>query len=105
MIDSYFNENVESRYDLTFYTCDHCFKHQAFDNVDELRKHVLKYHEIDIKFNIFKMQIRDENHARHAKKHVYNYVSSTSFDYIIVQITIFDLKLSFCIDSNETINL
>ena len=51
------------------------------------------------------MQIRDQNHVRHIEKHVYNYDSSISFDYIIVKVEIFDLILSFCVDSSETINL
>ena len=105
MIDSYFNEHSESRYDLASYICDHCFKHYFFDNANELRKHVLKYHSVDIRFNVFKMQIRDLNNAQHAEKHVYNYASSNSFDYITVEIEIFDLNLSLCIDSNEVVNL
>ena len=105
MIDSYFNEHNKLRYDLIFYICDHYFKHYSFDNVDEFREHMLKYHETDIKFNTVKMQIRDVNHVQHVKKHVYNYVSSTSFDYTTVQITVFDLNLSFCIDSDEVVNL
>ena len=105
MMNSYFNEHEKSRYDLTFYICDHDYKFCFFDNVDELREHVLKYHDVDIKFNIFKMQIRDTNHVRHVEKHVYNYVSSNSFDYIIIKIEIFDLKLSLCIDFDEIVNL
>ena len=104
-MNSYFNEHEKSRYDLAFYICDHDHKLYFFDNVDELREHVLEYHDVDIKFNISKMQIRDTNHARHAEKHVYNYVSSNSFDYTTVQIEIFDLKLSFCIDFDEIVNL
>ena len=105
MMNSYFNEHEKSRYDLTLYICDHDHKFYSFDNVDELREHVLEYHDVDTRFNIFKMQIRDTNHARHAEKHVYNYVSSNSFDYTTVQIEIFDLKLSFCIDFDEIVNL
>ena len=51
------------------------------------------------------MQLRDTSHAHHVEKHVYNYVSINSFDYIIVQINVFDLKLSFCIDFDEAVNL
>ena len=51
------------------------------------------------------MQIRDTNHARHVEKHVYNYVSLNSFDYITIQIEIFDTKLSSCVDFEETVNL
>ena len=105
MMNSYFNEHEKSRYDLALYICDHDYKFYFFDNVDELREHVLKYHDVDTKFNIFKMQIRDTNHARHAEKHVYNYVSSNLFDYTTVQIEIFDLELSFCIDFDEVVNL
>ena len=105
MMNSYFNEHEKSRYDLAFYICEHDHKLYSFDNVDELREHVLEYHDVDTRFNIFKMQIRDTNHARHAEKHVYNYVSSNSFDYITVQIEIFDLKLSLCIDFDEVVNL
>ena len=105
MMSSYFNKHEKSRYDLTFYICDHDHKFYFFNNVDELHEHVLKYHDVDIKFNIFKMQIRDTNHVRHVEKHVYNYVSSNSFDYIIIKIEIFDLKLSLCIDFDEIVNL
>ena len=105
MMNSYFNEHEESRYDLALYICDHDHKSYSFDNVDELREHVLEYHDIDTKFNIFKMQIRDTNHVRHVEKHVYNYVSSNSFGYTTVQIEIFDLELSLCIDFDEAVNL
>ena len=104
-MNSYFNEHAEFRYDLAFYICDHCFKYYSFDNADELREHVLEYHSVDIKFNISKMQIRDLNHAQHAEEHVYNYASSTSFDYITMQATVFDYDLSFCIDFDETVSL
>ena len=51
------------------------------------------------------MQLRNTNHAHHVEKHVYNYVLINSFDYNIVQINVFDLKLSFCIDFDEIVNL
>ena len=105
MINSYLSKNNEFRDDLIFYICDYCFKHQSFNNSNEFREHVLKYHDVDTKFNIFKMQLRDTNHVHHVEKHVYNYVSINSFDYIIVQINVFDLKLSFCIDFDKIINL
>ena len=105
MMNSYFNEHEESRYDLTLYICDHDHKLYSFDNVDELREHVLEYHDVDTRFNISKMQIRDTNHARHVEKHVYNYASSNSFDYTTVQVEIFDLELSFCIDFDGAVNL
>ena len=105
MIDSYFNEHSELRYDLASYICDHCSKHYFFNNANELRKHVLEYHSVDIRFNVFKMQIRDLNNAQHAEKHVYNYASSNSFDYTTVEVEIFDLNLSLCIDSDEAVSL
>ena len=105
MVGSYFNEHGESRYGLALYTCGHDHKPYSFDNVDELREHVLEYHGVDTRFNISKMQIRDINHARHAEKHVYNYVPSNSFGYTTVQVEIFDLELSLCIDFGEAVNL
>ena len=93
IINSYFNENNEFRYDSIFYICDHCSKHQSFDNSNEFREHVLKYHDVDIKSNISKMQLRDTKHTHYVEKHVYNYASINSFNYIIVQINVFDLKL------------
>ena len=50
MIDVYFNEHDEFKYDLTFYICEHYFIMQIFNNNDELREHVLHYHDFDIRF-------------------------------------------------------
>ena len=105
IMNSYFNEHEKSRYDLALYICDHDHKLYSFDNVDELREHVLEYHGVDTRFNISKMQIRDTNHVRHAAKHVYNYASSNSFGYITIQVEVFDTELSSCVDFEETVNL
>ena len=105
MINSYFNEHSELRYGLASYICDHCSRFYSFGNVDELREHVLEYHEVDTRFNTAKMQIRDVNHRQHAEKHVYNYVSSTSFGYTTVEIEVFDLNLSLCIDFGGAVSL
>ena len=50
IINVYFNEHDEFKYNLTLYICEHCFTMQIFDNNDEFREHVLHYHDFDTRF-------------------------------------------------------
>ena len=59
MIDVFFNDNNEFKYDLTFYTCKHCSSLEShfFDNFEKFRDYVLKYHDYDIRFAKFKHRL------------------------------------------------
>ena len=73
MMKTFFNENNESKYDLTFFICKYCIVFQIFDNSIEFRDYYLKYYMIDIRFSNFKHCQQNENYKRHVREHVYNY--------------------------------
>ena len=50
MIDVFFNNINEIKYDVVFFTCQHCFISQSFDNKNESRNHMLNIHQFDIRF-------------------------------------------------------
>ena len=105
MIDVFFNDNNESKYDLASYICKHCFTFHSFDNFEKFQNHALKYHDYDIRFAKFKHRSQNEKYIRHARKNVYNYSSKSFYDYIIVQISIFDWDFNFCLNTNDEVNL
>ena len=90
MIDVFFNNNNEFKYDLSFYICKHCFTFYSFDNFEKFRDYVIEYHDYDIRVAKFKYRSQNEKYVRHARENVYNYSSKSSYDYVIVQISIFD---------------
>ena len=90
MIDVFFNDNNEFKYDLSFYICKHYFTFHLFDNFEKFRDHDIEYHDYDIRFAKFKHRLQNEKYIRYARENVYNYSSKSSYDYVIVQISIFD---------------
>ena len=105
MIDVYFNEHDELKYDLAPYTCEHCSTMQTFDNSDELREHVLHYHDFDTRSTSAKSKLQNHSYAKHAEEHVYNFFSQTSFEYSTIEAKIFDVELSLCIDTRDALSL
>ena len=105
MIDVYFNEHDELKYDLTSYICEHYCIVQIFDNNDELREHVLHYHDFDTRFIDVKNKFQNHNYVKHVEKHVYNYFSKIFFEYNIIETKIFDVELNFYIDIENALSL
>ena len=54
MINVFFNDNNEFKYDLSFYICKHYFTFHLFDNFEKFRDHDIEYHDYDIRFAKFK---------------------------------------------------
>ena len=90
MINVFFNDNNEFKYDLLFYIYKHCLTFYLFDNFEKLRDHAIEYYDYDIRVAKSKHCSQNEKYVRHARENVYNYSSKSSYDYVIVQISIFD---------------
>ena len=104
MIDIYFNDFNEFKYDLISFICDHCFISSNFDNNDEFYHHVFDYHDYDIDNNNSKRLFQNENFKFHAKQNVYNFNSQNLFDYVNIEISIFDFEFIVCIDIENDVN-
>ena len=89
MIEVFFNNNNEFKYDLISYICQQTSCVQSFDNVIKLRDYVLEYHNVNINFVDFKYHIQNVNYIAHAKKHVYNYFSLFFMNYVMISTFIF----------------
>ena len=105
MIDVYFNDHNQLKYDLTFYTCDQNHFVMIFDNFVELWNHVLNYHDTNIRFSIIKYRNKNVEYKQHAKKHVYNFFSSIFMNYVMIQTSIFDFELTSCLNIDENVFL
>ena len=54
MINVFFNDNNEFKYDLSFYICKHCLTFYLFDNFEKFRDHVIEYYDNNIRVAKFK---------------------------------------------------
>ena len=104
MMNSYFNDANESKYDLSFFICKHCSLNQSFDNSTEFRDHCLNYHDVDIRFAKSRHRLQDENYKRHVREHVYNYSWQSSHEYVTVKISIFEYDFTSCLNIDEKMN-
>ena len=87
MIEFFFNNSNDTKYNVSFFTCQYCFISRSFDNKNELKNHVLNYYHVDIRFFEIIRRFQKSNHNEHAKKHVYFFLF---MNYAIIQISIFD---------------
>ena len=90
MIDVFFNDINVIKYDVVFFTCQHCFISQLFDNKNELKDYVLNIYQFDIRFFEVVRRLQQTSKNEHAKKHVYNFFSLFFMNYAIIQASIFD---------------
>ena len=102
MIEIFFNDSSESKLNLNFWTCEICAI--AFDNSNELRDHILKYHDVDSRINTYNKRLQDKRYAKHAKKHVYNYSSQFFFEYVQMRVFIFDYDFTSCLNIDEEVS-
>ena len=105
MIEIFFNNSNEFKYDLTSYICQQTSCVQSFDNVIKLRDYVFEYHDVNINFAKSKYRIRNVNYITHAKKHVYNYSSFFFMNYAMISTFLFDRKITSCLNTNENVFL
>ena len=84
MINVFFNDNNEFKYDLSFYICKHYLTFYSFDNFKEFRDHDIEYHDYDIRFTKFKYRLQNEKYIRDTRENVYYYLSKSLYDYVIV---------------------
>ena len=99
MIEIFFNDNSKFELNLNFWTCDKCST--IFDNSDELRDHFLNYHNVDSRISTYNKRLQNEKYVKHAKKHVYNYSSQFFFDYVQMNVFIFDYDFISCLNIDE----
>ena len=106
MTEVFFNNSSQLKYGLTSYTCQQtpCFG-RTFDNVIELRDHVLDYHDVDIKSIGPKYHMRSANYIQHAEEHVYNYSPPSSMNYAMIQASLFGNHITPCLDTGENVSL
>ena len=106
MIDVFFNDNSEFKYDLAFYICKYCSNLEShfFDNFEKFWDYALKYHDYNIRFAKFKHRLQNEKYIRHARENVYNYSLKSSYNYVIVQISIFDWNFNLCLNIDDEVS-
>ena len=105
MIEMFFNDINEIKYDVAFFTCQHCFISQSFDNKNELKNYVLNIHQFGIRFFEIIRRLQQTNNDEHTKKHVYNFFSLSFMRYAIIQTSIFDWNFTSCLNINENVFL
>ena len=101
----FFNDYSQPRYGLAPYTCSYIHNTMTFGNSNELRDHVLEYHEVDTRSAGPKYRTRKANYIQHAKDHVYNFSPPSSMGYATIQASIFDFDLTPCLDTGEGVSL
>ena len=77
----------------------------TFGNSAELRDHVLNYHNVDSQSTKPKYRTRKANYIEHANNHVYNFSPPNSMGYAMIQTSIFDSKLTPCLDIGGGVSL
>lgn len=64
---------------------------------------MLNYYDIDFYFVEFKYRIKKINYIQHAEDYVYNFFLSSFMSYAIIQISIFDLEITLCLNIDENV--
>ena len=90
MIEIFFNNNNEFKYNLILYIYQQTSRIQLFNNALKFRDYVFEYHDVNINFVEFKYRIRNVNYITHTKKHVYNYSLFFFMNYVMISIFLFD---------------
>ena len=70
-----------------------------------MRDYVLNYYDVNTRFVELKYRNKKIKYIQHAKKHIYNFVSSFFMNYAIIQISIFDFDLKLCLNIEKNVSL
>ena len=65
---------------------------------------MLNYHNVDSRISTYNKRLQNEKYVKHTKKHVYNYSSQFFFDYIQMNVFIFDYDFISCLNIDEKVN-
>ena len=102
IIEILFNDNNKFELNLNFWTYDKCSI--VFNNSNELRDYFLNYYNVDSRINTYNKRLQNEKYVKHAKKHVYNYSSQFFFDYVQMNVFIFDYDFISCLNIDKKMN-
>ena len=64
----------------------------------------MNYYCVNLRINTYNKRLQNEKYVKHAKKHVYNYLSQLFFDYVQINVFIFDYDFVSCLNIDEKMN-